>query len=160
MHSLPVREVSVLTGNLAGSVRIHSGGGELHPYSRQFADPEVLARLRRKLERRDQLPARGRRVLAQTERGVHALADTCLTRARHHLEAACRNETRETAFTDRAPRRPSLRAAILIDVRHLDVLVVGLDVFTNIFLKRIRRIRRTTELLTNSLERILIKVHI
>ena len=74
-HVEPVGEVSVLTGHLAGPVRVGRGGAQLHSYPGQFADLEVVAGLGGELEGSDQLGAGGRSVLAQSYGGVNPLTD-------------------------------------------------------------------------------------
>ena len=44
-HVEPVGEVSVLAGDLTGSVRVRSGGAQLHSNPREFADLEVVTSL-------------------------------------------------------------------------------------------------------------------
>ena len=103
----PVRVVTVLTRHPAGPIRVQGRGCELHPYPGQFADAEVLAGLAGELEGRDELAAARGPVLAKTEGRVHALTHPRAASARHHLEAARGNKTREAARADRPPGRPA-----------------------------------------------------
>ena len=117
--------------------------------------PEVFTSLTGKLEWSDELATPGVRVLTQSQAGVYAFTHTCITRASHHLETTCRDQTRETALAHWTPVTPAIIRQVIRD-NLLNIILdqVILYFSAQIIMESVGGVRRTTEQLADSLYKV------